>query len=74
MALILTDLKDAVGTITFNNYARRNALSRAFIQELIKALNDLIYEQVRVVIHPGHSALPGPGDRHAGRQRLGGRL
>jgi methylmalonyl-CoA decarboxylase len=50
MALILTGLQDAVGTITFNNYTRRNALSRAFIQELIKALNDLIYQQVRVVI------------------------
>jgi methylmalonyl-CoA decarboxylase len=50
MALILTELQDAVGTITFNNYARRNALSRAFIQELIKALNEMIYQQVRVVI------------------------
>ena len=50
VALILTDLKDNIGTLTFNNDEKRNALSRAFINEMNKGLNDLIYRQARVVI------------------------
>jgi len=50
MALILMDLKDSIGTLTFNNYQKRNALSRAFIHDLIQALNELIYQQARVVV------------------------
>jgi len=50
MALIMMDRKDAIGTLTFNNYARRNALSRALIHELMQALNELIYQQTRVVV------------------------
>lgn len=50
MALILTDLHDSIGTITFNNDAKRNALSRALIHELIKALNEMIFHPARVII------------------------
>jgi methylmalonyl-CoA decarboxylase len=50
MQLILLDLKDAMGTITFNNYRRCNALSRDFIQELIRALNELVLQKARVVV------------------------
>ena len=50
MNLISMDLKDAIGTLTFNNYPKRNVLSRVFIQELIKGLNELVYQQARVII------------------------
>ena len=50
MALILTDFHDSIGTITFNHDIKRNALSGALIQELIQALNDLIYQGARVII------------------------
>ncbi len=50
MSLILSDLKDGVATITFNQYQKRNALSRAFIQEMIKALNEMVYQQARAVV------------------------
>jgi methylmalonyl-CoA decarboxylase len=58
MALISLDYKDAIGTLTFNNYQKRNCLSRAFIQDLIQGLNDLIFQEARVVIlraEPGAS-------------------
>ena len=50
MPLILTEFQDAIGTITFNNDCRRNALSRALIHELIKALNEMILQPARVII------------------------
>ncbi len=50
MALILTDFHDSIGTITLNHDCKRNALSGALIQELIKAFNDLIYQGARVII------------------------
>ncbi len=50
MSLIVQDFREAIGTITFNNYAKRNALSRAFIHELIQALNELTYQGARVIV------------------------
>ena len=50
MALILTDFNDSIGTITFNSDRKRNALSRALIHELIKALNEMVYHPARVII------------------------
>jgi methylmalonyl-CoA decarboxylase len=50
MALILVDYKDSIGTLTFNNYQKRNVLSRAFIHDLIQTLNEQIYQQARVII------------------------
>lgn len=50
MEFILMELNEAIGTITLNNYQKRNALSRALIFELIKTLNELLYQQARVII------------------------
>ncbi|MGB7912411.1 MAG: enoyl-CoA hydratase-related protein [Desulfobaccales bacterium] len=51
MALVSADFQsETIGTITFNNDSKRNALSGDFIHELIKALNEMIYHSVRVVI------------------------
>jgi methylmalonyl-CoA decarboxylase len=50
MPFVLSETNDNIGTITLNNYQKRNALSKALIEELIQALNDLIYQQARVVI------------------------
>jgi len=51
MALVSADFQsETIGTITFNNDRKRNALSGDFIHELMKALNDMIYHPVRVVI------------------------
>ena len=38
MSLILTDSKDAIGTIVLNHAAKRNALSKALIAEVTAAL------------------------------------
>ncbi len=50
MSLILTDFNEYIGTITFNNNCKRNALSAALIHDLIKALNEMIYQEARVII------------------------
>jgi methylmalonyl-CoA decarboxylase len=50
MSLVLKDYHEFIGIITFNNDSKRNALSKALIKELIQALNELIYEKVRVVV------------------------
>jgi methylmalonyl-CoA decarboxylase len=63
MPLILTELHDSIGTITFNSDAKRNALSLALIQELIKALNEMILHAARVIIL---RANPGAGVWSAG--------
>jgi methylmalonyl-CoA decarboxylase len=44
------DFSDAIGTITLNHDHKRNALGRDLIHEVIKALNDLIYQEARVII------------------------
>ncbi|MGQ9920403.1 MAG: methylmalonyl-CoA decarboxylase [Desulfobacca sp.] len=56
MPLVLSHVQDQIGTITFNHYEKRNALSRAFLAELIGAFNALLRERIRVIIiraHPG---------------------
>ena len=50
MDYILMDLAEAVGTVTLNHDKKCNALSKALIGELIKALNELIYQEARVII------------------------
>ncbi len=50
MPLILAKFDDPIGTIIFNQDDKRNALSRALIEELIKALNDMIYHGARAII------------------------
>jgi methylmalonyl-CoA decarboxylase len=49
MALIRTSTADGVGTLAFDNYAHRNALSAALIAELIAALAGM-REAARVVV------------------------
>jgi methylmalonyl-CoA decarboxylase len=41
MGLILKELKDKVGTITFNNDEKRNCLSKQLLLEFIDALEEL---------------------------------
>ena len=48
--LVITDQTESIGTITLNNPAKRNALSKALIEELINALEDLSKASARVVI------------------------
>jgi methylmalonyl-CoA decarboxylase len=50
MEFITVTLSEYIGTITFNHDRKRNALGRALIRELIKALNDLVYRQARVIV------------------------
>lgn len=48
--LILTDVAEAVGTVTLNQPAKRNALSSALVEEVLAALDDFRKRSVRVVI------------------------
>jgi methylmalonyl-CoA decarboxylase len=48
--LILTQTAEAVGTITLNQPAKRNALSRALVEDMIAALGDFQKGGVRVVV------------------------
>ena len=50
MEFITVDLSELIGTITLNHDRRRNALGRGLISELIKALNDLVYQKARVIV------------------------
>ncbi len=50
MALILTDFHDSIGTMTFNNDCKRNALCGDLLHELILAINDLIYQGARAMV------------------------
>jgi methylmalonyl-CoA decarboxylase len=50
MEFITVAFAESIGAITLNYDRKRNALSRALIHEVITALNDLIYQQVRVII------------------------
>ena len=50
MKFITVALSESIGTITLNHDRKRNALSRGLIKEVIKALNDLVYKQVRVIV------------------------
>ncbi len=48
--LILSEVADSIGTITLNQPAKRNALSRALIEEVLAALTEFQRAQVRVVV------------------------
>jgi methylmalonyl-CoA decarboxylase len=50
MEFIVSELSESIGTITFNNHAKRNALSRRLIEELIATLADFQRDRARVVI------------------------
>lgn len=50
MSLITTCLSDDIGTITFSNPERRNALSKALIDETIRAMEALRKGRARVLI------------------------
>ncbi len=56
MGLIRQEIRDGIGTITFDHDAKRNALSSALIEEMIGAFDGFIKQHVRVAIlraHPG---------------------
>jgi methylmalonyl-CoA decarboxylase len=48
--LILAQLADAIGTITLNQPAKRNALSQALVEELLTALADFQNASARAVV------------------------
>ena len=50
MALVWTELSARIGTIAFDHYAKRNALSRALIAEVLAALDGFRKEGARAVI------------------------
>ena len=50
MAKVLVETHDGIGTVTLNDDAHRNALSRALIDEFIAALHHLRREQARAVV------------------------
>jgi methylmalonyl-CoA decarboxylase len=50
MEFITVDFAEFIGTITLNHDRKRNALGRGLIHEVIKALNDLVYQQARVIV------------------------
>jgi methylmalonyl-CoA decarboxylase len=47
---ILSNLTEAIGTITLNHPSKRNALSKALIEELLTALEDFRKASARVVV------------------------
>lgn len=56
MPLILAEINGSVGTLTLNHDSKRNALSRALIEELMQSLDDFHQRGVRAVVlraHPG---------------------
>jgi methylmalonyl-CoA decarboxylase len=50
MPLITASLQECIGTITLNNPERRNALSRALVDEVIQAMDALRQGKARVLI------------------------
>ncbi len=48
--LILKDYKDFIGTITFNNPAKRNAINNQFVKEFLEALDEFKNKKARVII------------------------
>jgi len=78
MPLIATRLDDAIGTITLDYPAKRNALSEALIQEVIAALADFRERKARAVVlraQPGRQGVVGRTRRRRaadGRPRSAG--
>jgi methylmalonyl-CoA decarboxylase len=54
MPLILSEVCDAIGTITLNHEAKRNALSEQLVNEIAGALDHFENEKVRVAILRAH--------------------
>ena len=50
MALVRTQVDGHVGTITLDTAAKRNALSKALVEDLVRALDDLQDLKVRCVV------------------------
>ncbi len=50
MSLVLVDLAEDIGTVTFNHPEKRNVLSKALMDELIGALNRFRGKKARVVV------------------------
>jgi methylmalonyl-CoA decarboxylase len=50
MRLVRTEVADSVGTIAFDHYAKRNALSRALISEVLATFEQFRTEGVRAVV------------------------
>ncbi len=50
MPLIVTDLAAAIGTITLDNPAKRNALSEAMVDEIVAALAVFRERRARAVV------------------------
>lgn len=50
MPLILSSILNKTGTIQFNNYEKRNALSSGMIKEIVDCLEDFKRKNIRVVI------------------------
>jgi len=47
---VLTQIKDAIGTIVLNHSEKRNALSEALIAEIVATLEDFKAQNIRVVV------------------------
>ena len=50
MTLIQTQLKDRIGTLAFDHYAKRNALGADLIAEMLENLDEFAREQVGAVV------------------------
>ena len=50
MELVKKEIRDSIGWITLNHDAKRNALSRALLNELLEALHEMDQQKVRVII------------------------
>jgi methylmalonyl-CoA decarboxylase len=50
MSLILTELSEQIGTITFNNARRHNVLSKKMVEEILAAIEALQKSKARVII------------------------
>jgi len=67
MALILTDFNDHIGTVTFNNAAKRNCLSNDLLKELIGAFEHMAQRKARVAVlraEPGATVWSSGRDIH----------
>ena len=47
---VKSDVKDNIGIITLSNQSKRNALSKALLQDLNSALADFVSKKIPVVI------------------------
>ena len=50
MSLVKTEVRGLVGTITMENPAKRNALSKALVDDLLESINELHERKMRAVV------------------------